>query len=113
MPYCDIYITNGGYGGVMLGIENKLPLVVAGIHEGKNEINARVDYFKIGVDLNTEFPTPTQIRSSVNQVLNNPQYKANVKILSQEFKEYDTKALCEKYISELLVESPEIAVFSE
>ena len=29
-----------GYGGVMLGIENQLPLVVAGLHEGKNEINA-------------------------------------------------------------------------
>ncbi|MEO8406423.1 MAG: glycosyltransferase, partial [Chitinophagaceae bacterium] len=53
MPYADVYITNGGYGGVMLGIENELPQVVAGIHEGKNEINARIGYFKLGVNLKT------------------------------------------------------------
>lgn len=51
MPYADVYITNGGYGGVMLGIENKLPLVVAGVHEGKNEICARIGYFKYGINL--------------------------------------------------------------
>ena len=54
MPYCDVYITNGGYGGVLLGIEHQLPMVVAGVHEGKNEIAARVGYFKLGINLNTE-----------------------------------------------------------
>jgi hypothetical protein len=29
-------------GGVLLGIQNKLPMVVAGVHEGKNEINTRM-----------------------------------------------------------------------
>ncbi|HZJ59306.1 MAG TPA: glycosyltransferase, partial [Chitinophagaceae bacterium] len=38
MPQLDAYVTNGGYGGVLLGIQNKLPMVVAGVHEGKNEI---------------------------------------------------------------------------
>ena len=54
MPYADVYITNGGYGGVMLGVENNLPMVVAGIHEGKNEICARVGFFKLGINLKTE-----------------------------------------------------------
>jgi UDP:flavonoid glycosyltransferase YjiC (YdhE family) len=56
MPYASVYVTNGGYGGVMLGIENHLPLVVGGVHEGKNEINARVGYFKLGINLGTEKP---------------------------------------------------------
>ncbi|MES2851014.1 MAG: glycosyltransferase, partial [Bacteroidota bacterium] len=59
MPYTDVYITNGGYGGVMLGIENKLPMVVAGVHEGKNEICARIGYFKYGINLKTETPLPS------------------------------------------------------
>ncbi|WAC14498.1 glycosyltransferase [Dyadobacter pollutisoli] len=102
MPHCHVYVTNGGYGGVMLGIENKLPLVVAGIHEGKNEINARVDYFGLGIDLKTEFPSPEQISNSVQKVLSNSAFSNNVKKLSMEFKDYNPQQLCEKYINELL-----------
>ena len=38
MPYADVFVTNGGYGGVMFGISYGLPMVVAGVNEGKNEI---------------------------------------------------------------------------
>ena len=69
MPYAKVYVTNGGYGGVMLGIENKLPMVVAGVHEGKNEICARVGYFKLGINLKTEKPTITQIKKAVEKVI--------------------------------------------
>jgi MGT family glycosyltransferase len=103
MPYADVYITNGGYGGVMLGIENRLPLVVAGVHEGKNEINARIGYFKLGINLKTETPGPQQLRDAVNEVMNNNIYKTNVVRLSKEFKEYDTYGLCEGYVKELLL----------
>lgn len=102
MPYADVYITNGGYGGVMLGIENRLPLVVAGVHEGKNEINARVGYFKLGVNLKTETPSPAQIKNAVNEVLNDGSYKTHVENLSKEFRDYDTYELCAAYVKELL-----------
>ncbi len=102
MPHCDVYVTNGGYGGVMLGIQNQLPLVAAGLHEGKNEINARIGYFKLGIDLKTEFPTPAQIKAGVETVLTDGVYKNNVKKLSREFKEYDPHSLCTKYINHLL-----------
>jgi UDP:flavonoid glycosyltransferase YjiC (YdhE family) len=102
MPYADAYITNGGYGGVMLGIENNLPLVVAGIHEGKNEINARVGYFKLGINLNTEKPTPQQIRKAAMEAAGNPLYKQNVERLSREFSHYHPEALCAEYTAALL-----------
>lgn len=102
MPHCNVYVTNGGYGGVMLGIENKLPLVVAGVHEGKNEINARVGYFKLGIDLKTEFPKPEQIKQSVEKVLSNSVYLDNVTNLSREFGNYAPQLLCEKYVNEVL-----------
>jgi UDP:flavonoid glycosyltransferase YjiC (YdhE family) len=102
MPYADVYVTNGGYGGVMLGIENKLPLVVAGLHEGKNEINARVGYFDLGINLKTERPLPRQIKSAVNAVLNNPLYKQNVNNLAEEFSLCNPLQLCEATVKELL-----------
>jgi UDP:flavonoid glycosyltransferase YjiC (YdhE family) len=102
MPYADAYITNGGYGGVMLGIENQLPLVVAGVHEGKNEINARVGYFKLGVNLKTEWPKPQQVRKAVEEVLENKMYKENVVKLGKEFSGYDPKELSSYYIKEIL-----------
>lgn len=75
---------------------------MAGVHEGKNEINARLGYFKLGINLNTEKPTAVQIRSGVEQVLTNPLYKNNVKKLSEEFKTYHPQELCEQYIYEVL-----------
>jgi MGT family glycosyltransferase len=103
MPYSDVYITNGGYGGVMLGIENHLPMVVAGIHEGKNEINARIGFFRLGVDLRTEWPTAVQIRSAVDKVLFNNGYRKNVQALSREFNSYNPNTLTAGFVQELLL----------
>ncbi len=102
MPYADAYLTNGGYGGVMMGIENNLPLVVAGLHEGKNEICARVGYFKLGINLKTEKPLPRQIRQAVDEVTENPVYRQNVHALAGEFAEYQPAQLCANYITRLL-----------
>jgi len=102
MPYADVYVTNGGYGGVMLGIENGLPLVAAGIHEGKNEINARIGFFNLGINLRTERPTSTQLKKAVSDILSNGVYKQNVKELAEEFNRYQPHELAANYIADLL-----------
>src|SRR4029079_15739302 len=102
MPYADVYVTNGGYGGVLLSITNRLPLVVAGVHEGKNEINARVGYFGLGVNLNTETPSVFQLRKAVESVLYNDSYKNNIEQLCTEFGEYKPLQLSTHYIAEAL-----------
>ncbi len=102
MPYTDVYITNGGYGGVMLGIEHELPMVVAGIHEGKNEINARVGYFNLGKNLKTERPKPLQIQKAVEEIFNNGVFKQNVKELAEEFDRYLPQQLAAGYVADLL-----------
>ncbi|MDQ4139325.1 MAG: glycosyltransferase, partial [Bacteroidota bacterium] len=63
MPFIDVYVSNGGYGGVLLSIENRVPMVVGGKHEGKNEICARVGYFNLGINLKTEAPGKEQIKA--------------------------------------------------
>lgn len=102
MPYADVYITNGGYGGVLLGVENKLPMVVAGLHEGKNEICARVGYFKLGINLRTEMPKPDKIRAAVEEIFLNNIYKTNVAELGKEFARYQPNRLFTQYVDELL-----------
>ena len=100
LPFTDVYVTNGGYGGVMLSIEHQVPMVVAGIHEGKNEINARVGYFRLGINLHTETPSPELLRKSVNEVLMGSEYKTNTARLGNEFRKYNPERLCEKYVYE-------------
>jgi MGT family glycosyltransferase len=102
MPYADVYVTNGGYGGVLLSIQNQLPMVVAGVHEGKNEINARVGYFKLGINLKTEKPSVLQLRKSVEEILENDVYSKNIKRLSEEFRKYNPNEICALQIAHIL-----------
>lgn len=102
MPYANVYITNGGYGGVMLGIQNKLPLVLAGVHEGKNEICARVGYFKLGVNLKTETPSPIQIRQAVDKVMEDTVYRKNVEALAREFALFRPQELVARFAAETM-----------
>jgi MGT family glycosyltransferase len=102
MPHADVYITNGGYSGALLSIKHKLPMVTAGIHEGKAEICARVGYFKYGIDLQTETPIPEAINNAVRQVITNPDFKRNISRLSDEMASYHPQDLSATYIAELL-----------
>ena len=100
LPFTSVFITNGGYGGVMLGIKHGVPMVVGGIHEGKLEITARVGYFKLGVNLKTETPEIHQVKDAVEKVAANPAYKQNVMRLAAEFHKYDSTRLVAKYVYE-------------
>ena len=102
MPYADAYITNGGYGGVLLGISHQLPMVVAGIHEGKSEINARIGYFGYGINLKTERPDAKKLRHAIEEILLDKTYKANVIKLSEELARYQPYQLGAAYVKELL-----------
>ena len=101
MPKTDIYITNGGHGGTLLAIQHGLPMVAAGINEGKNEICARIGYFELGIDLKTEKPTSQKIRMAVRNILFNPECKKNVEKLRNQFTQYNTNKLAPDHILNL------------
>ena len=105
MPHIDAYVSNGGYGGTIMSIINNVPIVAAGVHEGKNEVCARIGYFKIGINLNTETPSPAAINNAVKQVLSNSNYKKNVRALNKEMGQYNPIELAVGYIQELLQHS--------
>ena len=105
MPMADVFVTNGGYGSVMQGIGYGLPMVCAGVHEEKNEICARVDHLKLGVNLKTESPKRVAIKNAVERVLSSDDYREAVRNVQGEFARYDTMSLCEQYIR-AAVENP-------
>jgi UDP:flavonoid glycosyltransferase YjiC (YdhE family) len=98
LPFTNVFITNGGYGGVMLGIKHGVPMVVGGVHEGKLEITARVGYFKLGIDLKTETPDAIEVKAAVEMITRHPKYKLNVMTLAAEFSKYDTLRLVAGYV---------------
>jgi MGT family glycosyltransferase len=74
MPHVDLFVTNGGYGGVQLALAHGVPMVAAGKTEDKIEVNSRIAFSGVGVDLRTQTPTPEQVRTAVRQVLADPSY---------------------------------------
>ena len=77
-------------------------MVVAGIHEGKGEINARVGYFNVGVNLHTEKPGPEQLKAAVEKVMLEKTYRHNIEVLSKELAKYNSTELCASYIYDAL-----------
>lgn len=102
MPYADVYVTNGGYGGTLLSIKHKLPMVAAGIHEGKSEVCARIGYFKLGINLATDTPTPEQVKDAVNKVLADNNYKEHITRLAEEINAYNATGISADYVAELI-----------
>ncbi|WP_188037443.1 nucleotide disphospho-sugar-binding domain-containing protein [Actinotalea sp. JY-7885] len=75
MPRVDVFVTNGGYGGIHLALEHGVPVVVAGDTEDKPETAARVAWAGVGVNLRTGTPRPEAVRSAVRQVIGDGRYR--------------------------------------
>jgi UDP:flavonoid glycosyltransferase YjiC (YdhE family) len=102
MPYASVYVTNGGYGGTLLSIKDKLPMVAAGIHEGKSEICARIGYFKLGLNLATDTPTSAQVKDAVDKVLVDSSYKEHITRLADEINTYNAIETSTSYVAQLI-----------
>ena len=75
LPLVDVFVTNGGYGGVQQALAHGVPLVVAGRTEDKVEVCARVGWSGAGIDLRTSSPSETQIAAAVRRVMSGASYR--------------------------------------
>ncbi|HBE41550.1 MAG TPA: glycosyl transferase [Bacteroidales bacterium] len=100
LDFTDLYITNGGYGGVILSLSKGIPILTAGITEGKNDINARIRYYKVGIDLKTENPSSDKIRIKTEEMLVNKTFKDNASRLQSILRNYNTMKIIEDYVLE-------------
>jgi MGT family glycosyltransferase len=89
LPYVDVYVTNGGFGGVQFALMNGVPIVAGGTTEDKPEIGNRIAYSGVGINLKTSTPTPTQIHTAVKTVLSNPQYREGARRIQVELAQHD------------------------
>jgi len=75
LPRTDVFVTNGGYGGVQYALRHGLPIVTTGGKEDKPEVGARVTWSGTGLRLRTERPTPKALRRAILAVLREPRYR--------------------------------------
>ncbi len=98
-PSADLFVTNGGFGGVLLSLSHGVPVVAAGINEGKNDVNARVDHAGVGINLKTERPTPAAIRAAVDTVLGDPSWRTRARQVQEQFEAEDSVGAAVKVIT--------------
>jgi UDP:flavonoid glycosyltransferase YjiC (YdhE family) len=78
-------------GSVSFGI----PLVTAGLTEDKADVNARVAWSGIGIDLATNEPTPPTpraLREAIRTVLDKPSHRLRASLMADEFAGIDTRS---------------------
>ncbi len=102
LPYVDVMVTNGGYGGVHFALAHGVPLVVAGQSEDKVEVNLRVGWSGVGINLKTSRPTPKQVREAVKEVLRTEQYKGRAQAMQRDIAKFDSATKGAELIEELV-----------
>ncbi|AYQ91809.1 MAG: nucleotide disphospho-sugar-binding domain-containing protein [Paraburkholderia tropica] len=92
LPRLDVLVTNGGNGGVNQALTFGVPLVTAGTSEEKADVNARVAWSGVGIDLATGQPSPQALRKAVRTVLDESAYRRRAARIAAEFAAVDTRA---------------------
>ena len=77
LPKTDVFVTNGGYGGVQYALRYGLPIVTSSGHEDKPEVAARIAWSGVGLRLKTEEPTPGAAGAAVRSILNDPAFRVH------------------------------------
>lgn len=89
LPRTDVFVTNGGYGGVQYALRYGVPIVTTGGKEDKPEVGARVAWSGSGLRLRTERPTPKALRRAILTVLREPCYRQASRRIADEMREYN------------------------
>ncbi|NYJ01617.1 MGT family glycosyltransferase [Nocardioides thalensis] len=84
LPRTDVFVTNGGYGGVQEALRHGVPVVATGGKEDKPEVGARVAWSGIGRRIRSDRPSPRQMRRAIRAVLSVERYRARARELAEE-----------------------------
>ncbi len=85
----DVFVTNGGYGGVHYALASGVPIVLAGAGEDKPEVAARVAWSGVGVNLKTGRPRPAAIAKAVRKVLTDHSYRGAAAAAAHQIEQAD------------------------
>ncbi len=102
LPKVDVLVTNGGYGSVNQAMSFGVPLVTAGTTEDKADVNARVAWSGVGINLSTDEPTQAALREAVRTVVDTARYRARAAAMADEFRNIDTRSEILRVISQVV-----------
>jgi MGT family glycosyltransferase len=98
----DVFVTNGGYGSVNQALSYGIPIVTAGLTEDKADVNARIAWSGVGIDLSTNQPAPQAVRQAVRAVLDQPDYRVRAMAIAAEYAAIDTRSEIIRLINEVV-----------
>lgn len=101
MPLVDLLLTNGGYGGVSIALAHGVPVVCAGTSEDKPEVNNRVAWSGLGLNLKTATPSVVRIRDAVRRVLSDRRFRDRAQALQLQAARYDAPAEAARLLVQL------------
>ena len=101
LPKVDVFVTNGGYGSVNQALSFGIPLVTAGLTEDKADVNARIAWSGVGMDLATNAPTSQALYEAVRAVLDNPGYRSRALAMADELGGIDTRSEILRIVNEV------------
>jgi UDP:flavonoid glycosyltransferase YjiC (YdhE family) len=76
-------------------------LITAGLTEDKADVNVRVAWSGVGINLATNAPAPHVLRDAVRAVLDTGNYRARASLVAEEFARIDTRAEILRIVEEL------------
>jgi MGT family glycosyltransferase len=104
LPKVDVMVTNGGYGSVNQAMSFGIPLVTAGLTEDKADVNARVAWSGVGINLASNEPSGEALRGAVRAALDEPGYRLRAGQMAYEFAAIDTRSGISRIVSELVAD---------
>ncbi|RAL13302.1 UDP-Glycosyltransferase/glycogen phosphorylase [Aspergillus homomorphus CBS 101889] len=102
LPYADVFVTNGGYGGFLHGVMHGVPMVIAGTGQDKAEVSMRGEWAGIAANLRSNTPSIEDIREGVTKVIGDDRFKRRCLAIKQENEDLACFAQVERYINEIV-----------
>jgi MGT family glycosyltransferase len=102
LPRVNVLVTNGGYGSVNQAMSFGIPLITAGLTEDKADVNARVAWSGVGINLANNEPTREALRKAVRTVLDRPAYRLRALQMASEFAGIDTRSEIIRIINQVV-----------
>jgi MGT family glycosyltransferase len=89
MAHVDVYVTNGGYGGLHFAMSHGVPILSAGATEDKPDLAARVSWSGVGIGMRAQRAKPAKVRAAVRRLLDEDRFRARAQQIADEMASCD------------------------
>lgn len=101
LPHVDVFVCNGGFGGVQQALGAGVPLVLAGETEEKKDSTTHAAWTGAAVNLATGRPRTSDVRAAVLKVLSDDSFRTAARRLQDEYNEHDALRTITGIVTEL------------